>query len=74
MPPNTERRKRFKAGLALQEKTQSAFAREHNVTLQHLQEVLVGRRKSQRLDAAIDEVIAALGQDEPATPPHESAA
>lgn len=58
MTPNTERRKHFKKGLALVEQTQVGFAKAHGVTLQHLQEVLLGRRKSQRLNALIDEVIA----------------
>jgi hypothetical protein len=63
MAPNTERRKRFKAGLALIEKTQSAFAREHSVTLTHLQQVLLGLRTSQRLNAEIDTVIALVPTD-----------
>ncbi|WP_291262617.1 hypothetical protein [Gemmatimonas sp.] len=72
MPPNTERRKHFKKGLALLEQTQSGFAKANGVTLQHLQEVLLGRRTSQRLNALIDEVIAHVPPemlDAPVLPP-----
>ena len=76
MPPDTERRKHFKKGLALLEQTQVGFAKAHGVTLQHLQEVLLGRRKSQRLNALIDEVIALVPADmrDAPAPPHPAAA
>lgn len=58
MTPISDRRKRFKAALALLEETQSAFAKVNDVSLHHLSRVLLGERKSPRLVAAIDAVIA----------------
>ena len=58
MPPISERRKRFKSALALLEQTQSGFAREHKISLNHLQRILLGERKSPRIEAHIEAVIA----------------
>lgn len=58
MPPISDRRKRFKTALAQQERTQASFARQHKVTLHHLQQVLRGLRQSPRLNTLIDETIA----------------
>lgn len=76
MPPNTERRKHFNKGLALLEKTQVSFAAEHGVSVQHLQEVLLGRRASQRLNALIDAVIAVVPPEHirTASPPESAPA
>lgn len=58
MAPDIDRRKRFKVAMARLEESQAAFARRHKVSNHHLHCVLRGERKSQRLEALIDEAIA----------------
>lgn len=64
MPTSRRRRKEnprkaeFRAALALNRETASAWAASHNVKPGHLSQVLNGIRESARLDAEIDAYIA----------------
>jgi hypothetical protein len=53
------RKERFAAALARAGQTHARFAALHQVTYQHLYLVIRGKRRSPRLEAAIDAFIAA---------------
>ena len=52
------RKKQFKAAIALAGTTIKLWAESQGVTTRHLDEVLLGNRTSERLNAAIDAFIA----------------
>ncbi len=51
------RKARFKAALALEGKTLAGWAKEHDVTVQHLNATLNNDRESKRLTGLVDEYI-----------------
>lgn len=53
-----QRRKEFRAALALAELTQTAWAASHEITPEHVSLVLSGKRESKRLIEKVDAFIA----------------
>jgi len=49
-----ERRKRHRLALVQAEMTQTAFCESLDLSVNHVNEVLLGRRKSARVDAALE--------------------
>lgn len=58
MTNGTERKKQFKAALVMAGKTAKGWAKEQGVTDAHLNQVVIRARTSERLNAAIDALIA----------------
>lgn len=58
--PSVERRRRFRAALALSGRTAKDFAAELGVSENHLYLVMKGQRESRRIDTAVDALIAAV--------------
>lgn len=58
--PSVERRRRFRAALALSGRTAKDFAADLGISENHLYLVMKGARESRRIDTAVDTLIATV--------------